>query len=69
MTNKFIWDTKKLKKIKTKEIREFVIRQRGSSVCVEAFGYFGGGVEIFTGESLEEAQRFIDGMTEEKGKE
>ena len=62
--NRFIWDLQQVKKIKTKEIREYVIRKKENTglFVVEVYGFFGGGVEIFEG-SLENCRNHIDEMT------
>ena len=69
VTSRFIWDLSMVKKIKIKEIREYKISERSDSFIVEVYGFFGGGVEIFKGDSLEECRNFINEISEGRGKE
>lgn len=68
--SRFIWDTEKMRKIKVKEIREMVIREKlNGKKTVEAYGFFRSGVEILSSDSIEECRDFIDSLTDQKKKE
>jgi len=66
-TLKFIWNLDHNKKIKIKEIREYSIVKENADekaeYCVDAYGFFHGGVRIFKGDR-ELCVAFVDSLTE-----
>jgi len=64
---KFIWNTTKSKKVKTKEIREFNIVYDDvlETYSVVVYGFFGGAVKVFESRSEDECMEFIDVCTED----
>jgi hypothetical protein len=65
MNNKFIWNITQTKKIKIKEIREYniVYNEEHKSFDVVVYGFFGGGVVIFTDRDEMVSRQFIDDLT------
>ena len=69
MKEKFIWSMDKRKKIKIREIREhnIVWNKEHNTFDVTVFGFFGGGVVIYTNTNEMECRKFIDELTGERG--
>ena len=67
-TSRFIWNITQTKKVKIKEIREYSIvwNVDANKHDVLVFGFFGGGVAVYSSESKEECRRFIKDLTEGK---
>ena len=68
---RFLWNICGDKVIKTKEIREYNIKEvKEGNYRAVAFGFFGGGVDLFEG-TQEECKSFIENLTspEKKGGE
>lgn len=68
---KFIWNTTKSKKVKTKEIREFNITYDDTleTYSVLVYGFFGGAVKVFESKNEDECVDFIDLYTEDASHE
>ena len=68
---KFIWNTSKSKKVKTKEIREFNITYDDvlETYSVIVYGFFGGAVKVFESKEEGDCTDFIDLYTEDASQE
>jgi len=63
-TPRFIWNLTKTKCIKTKEIRELNVTWNADAEAFDviAFGFFGGGVTLFTSKTQEECRGYINDL-------